>query len=139
MRFVDLDKEIENEEGKSITEIFSQQGEDYFRQVESKLLSEFAASSESFIMATGGGAPCFYNGINTINESGVSIFLDASIERLVAQTSNRSTRPLLQNNSDTELRDKLITIRKTRLPVYQQARITIDQPDVDSVMKALHL
>jgi shikimate kinase len=136
-RFIDLDKEIETHENKSITEIFGQLGEDYFRQVESKLLNQFASSSESFVMATGGGAPCFYNGINTINASGVSIFLDTPLETLVAQTSNRSTRPLLQNSGEDELREKLQKIRESRLPVYQQARIAIQKVDLESLLKSL--
>ena len=59
MPFVDLDKEIERREGKSDQQLFSESGEDYFRQVESKELIEWAASPKSFVMATGGGTPCF--------------------------------------------------------------------------------
>ena len=72
--FVDLDKEIEKHEGKSVPDIFSQQGEAHFRQVESKLLKEWSASGKTFIMATGGGAPCNHHGIEVINRSGLSIF-----------------------------------------------------------------
>lgn len=137
--FVDLDQEIENYEGKSITEIFAKLGEDHFRLVESQLLRAFASSETSFVMATGGGAPCFHNGIGTINDSGVSIFLDVPLEQLVAQTSNRSTRPLLQNDSEEELRSKLRNIRDKRLQFYQQARIRLQKPDLDSLLKSLML
>jgi shikimate kinase len=135
--FVDLDKEIENYEGKSINEIFGQLGEDHFRQSESRLLNQFAVSSESFVMATGGGAPCFYNGIETINASGVSIFLDVPLERLVAHTANRSTRPLLQNDSEIDLFHKLQKIREQRLLIYNKARITVHKFDVESLLKSL--
>jgi shikimate kinase len=137
--FIDLDKEIENHENKSITEIFGQLGEEHFRQIESRLLHQFASSSESFVMATGGGAPCFFNGINTINESGVSIFLDVSLERLVAQTSNRTTRPLLQNDSDEELRQKLQKIRESRLSIYEKARIRVEKVDLESLLTSLSM
>ena len=53
IEFVDLDAEIEKAEAKSISDIFSQQGEDYFRIVESRLLLEWAASTKAFVMATG--------------------------------------------------------------------------------------
>jgi shikimate kinase len=135
--FIDLDKEIENHEGKSVAEIFSQSGEDHFRMIESRLLGHFASSSESFVMATGGGAPCFYQGIKTINDSGVSIFLDTPLERLVERTSNKSTRPLLSNNTDDQLREKLKQIRESRLPIYEQARIRLAAPDLSQVLKSL--
>lgn len=136
-KFVDLDHEIELYEQKSVSDIFSQLGEDHFRQVESKLLHEFSSAKESFVMATGGGAPVFFNGIDVINQSGVSIFLDVPIETLVKHTSNRSTRPLLKNGSDDELREKLTKIREARLKVYQQARITIPNPNLSALLKAL--
>src|SRR5688572_2577774 len=99
--FVDQDHEIEIREGKSIPEIFSQEGEDHFRIVESTVLKEWAASAESFVMGTGGGAPCFYQGIDLINQAGISIFLDVSIEELVSRVGSKSDRPLL-NTSDQE-------------------------------------
>ncbi len=58
--FADLDWEIETKENKSVREIFTQQGEDHFRKVESELLREWAGSQKDFVMATGGGAPCFF-------------------------------------------------------------------------------
>lgn len=136
-KFVDLDHEIELHEQKSISDIFSQLGEDYFRQVESKLLHQFSASKESFVIATGGGAPVFFDGINVINKSGVSVFLDVPVETLVKHTSNRSTRPLLKNDNEVELHEKLNKIREARLKIYQQARITLQNPSLSSLLKAL--
>ena len=136
-KFVDLDHEIETHEQKSVSEIFAQFGEDHFRQVESKLLYEHAVSSESFVMATGGGAPIFFNGMEVINKSGVSIFLNVSIDILVKHTANRSTRPLLKNENEDELREKLKKIRESRLKIYEQARITLTNANLSSLLKAL--
>ncbi len=91
--FVDLDKEIELKEGNSVSEIFASKGEDYFRRVESTLLAEWASDSGSWIMATGGGAPCFFNGIDVINQSGISIFLDETTSVLVARLAGKKTDP----------------------------------------------
>src|SRR5436189_5502924 len=66
--FVDLDKEIEKHEQKSIPEVFELRGEDYFRKSESTLLKSWAESNRSFVLATGGGAPCFHDGIEVINK-----------------------------------------------------------------------
>lgn len=135
--FVDLDHEIEMHEQKSVSEIFAQLGEDHFRQIESKLLHQFAVSQGSFVMATGGGAPIFLKGMDVINQSGVSVFLNVPIDILVKHTSNRSTRPLLKNENEDELRAKLTRIRETRLNIYQQARITLDNPNLTSLLKAI--
>ena len=139
MDFVDLDEKIEERERKSIPEIFSMQGEPHFRQVESDLLHEWAASGKSFVMATGGGAPCFHQGIKVINETGISIFLDEPIDELVRRTEKKSGRPLLQTADETELRNRLTTIRQNRLPVYQQASIVLQRPDLQGILKALRL
>lgn len=136
-KFVDLDHEIETHEQKSVSDIFAQDGEDYFRQVESKLLHDHAVSSESFVMATGGGAPIFFNGMDVINKSGVSIFLNVALDTLVKHTANRSTRPLLKNENENELREKLSQIRDARLEIYKRARITLENPNLTSLLKAL--
>lgn len=137
--FVDLDHEIERQEQKTVSEIFSQSGEDYFRTIESKLLQQFAGAAESFVMATGGGAPVFHEGMKIINASGVSIFLDVPVEILVRHTAKRSTRPLLKNDSEEELRQKLTMIRDARMKIYQQAKVTLQNPTVPSLLEALKL
>jgi len=136
--FVDLDVEIENREGKTITNIFAQQGEDYFRLVESTLLREWAASSQSFVMATGGGAPCFHNGMNVINESGLSVFLDLDIVALVKRLKSANDRPLLGTDL-TEKEEKLRKLRAARLACYSQAKIKVQNPDINKVLQAIRL
>ena len=137
--FIDLDDEIESREQQSVTEIFKTKGEDHFRLIESNVLKEFAASPTSFVMATGGGAPCFFQGIDVINDSGVSVFVNVPIETLVKQTAKRSTRPLLQHENETELRTKLNGILEQRLPIYKKARITINDSELATALQALRL
>lgn len=137
--FIDLDHEIEKQEQKTVSEIFEQSGEAFFREVESELLRRFASSRDSFVMATGGGAPVFHDGMKVINESGVSIFLDVPIDVLVRHTAKRSTRPLLKNDSERELQDKLTSIRGARLQIYQQAKITIENPTLSLLLSALNM
>jgi len=138
MPFVDLDKEIESREGKSIKQIFSEQGEDYFRQIESKELLEWVASQESFVMATGGGTPCFYEGIKVINQSGLSIFLDSPLKSLLPRLEKKTDRPLLAGDLE-EKKEKLAALRASRLQYYQQANITVEKPDLNKVMAAVRL
>src|SRR5438874_1229377 len=82
LTFVDLDMEIEKSEGRSINQIFEKRKENYFREVESMILKKFCSSSESFVMSTGGGAPCFFNNIKQMNDSGKTIFLDVPAKEI---------------------------------------------------------
>jgi shikimate kinase len=137
MPFVDLDKEIESHEGKSVPEIFLNHGESYFREVESRLLNEWSASQKSFVMATGGGAPCFFKGIETINKAGLSIFLDVTVNELVERLKSNNDRPLLQ--SGVEEKERLLkSLFDARHACYRQARITVQDPDLNKVMEAIH-
>ena len=135
--FIDLDEEIEKRERKSIPEIFSQSGEDYFRQVESEVLHQWAAGKASFVMATGGGAPCFYEGIKVINDTGLSIFLDTAVSQLVERLAEKAGRPLLKSQNAEELKIKLEQLRSTRLTCYRKAQITIANPTIDLLLEKL--
>jgi shikimate kinase len=135
--FVDLDHEIEQHERKTIPEIFAQGGEDYFRQIESDLLKEWALSDKKFVMATGGGAPCFHQGIEVINQSGISIFLDVPVDELVKRVATKTNRPLLQTSDAAELTVKMEKLRANRLSFYQQARISLQIPTLEVVLEKL--
>jgi shikimate kinase len=136
LEFIDLDLEIEKRSGKSVSEIFRDSGEDQFRLIESKLLNECAASSRDFIMATGGGAPCFYQGIDVINSTGISIFIDVSVELLVSRLKADENRPLLPGD-EQEKRKKLFDLRNTRLGIYQQATIALINPTIKDLVDVL--
>ena len=135
--FVDLDSEIEMFEQKSIPEIFNQQGETHFRLVEARLLREWAGGTHHFIMATGGGAPCFFKGMETINQNGLSIFLDVHITELADRVRENQERPLLQSSDEPGLKEKLQALREQRLACYQQAKIIIENPSLEAVLKKI--
>jgi shikimate kinase len=137
MPFVDLDMEIEGHEGRSIPKIFMESGEDHFRKVESDLLARWAGSDKSFMMATGGGAPCMLKGIEVINRSGLSVFLDVPVHELVSRLKSKTDRPLLSD--DIMEREKiLISLREARVNCYRQAKVTIENPDLDKLLQAIH-
>lgn len=135
--FVDLDLEIEKQENKRIPEIFSKHGEDYFRRLESSLLNQWTSSAENFVMATGGGAPYFHQGMEIINRSGTSIFLNVSVEELVTRTSKNHDRPLLKGDAEERLR----ALYEKRLPVYNKARIVVsgDKIKLEDILNKLNL
>ena len=139
IEFVDLDAEIEKAEAKSISDIFSQQGEDYFRIVESRLLLEWAASTKAFVMATGGGAPCFHKGIDVINQYGVSFFLDCPVPQLIERVRRNQERPLLLASDENELRDRLERMLERRLECYQRAAFVLPDPSLNALLNHLDL
>jgi shikimate kinase len=139
MDFVDLDEQIELREGKSVPEIFATQGEDYFRRIEAELLREWVNAERSFVMSTGGGTPCFFDGITLINQYGISLFLDEQVDVIVARLENNQQRPLLRSDNAEDMRAKLRSLREARLSIYQQASITVSSPTVSKVLDSLSL
>ncbi len=135
--FVDLDTEIERSEGKKIPDIFSTQGEAYFRKIESALLHQWAESKKDFVMATGGGAPCHHHGMDIINRTGTSVFLDVPVSEILERIKNNNDRPLIAGDL-YEREQKLIEIAKVRLPFYRQAHIITDKIDLQQLLMAIH-
>jgi len=122
--YIDLDFKIEENQGKSIPEIFTKNGEDHFREIESRLLKSIAPES-GVVVATGGGAPCFFDNMEFIKKNGISIFLDLSTEELVSRIQSHGVqdRPLIakMEQLETELRNKL----ECRRSYYAQADVTV--------------
>lgn len=137
MDFVDLDKEIEAREGTTVPEIFSTKGEDYFRGLEARLLREWVASDQSFVMSTGGGTPCYFDGITVINQHGISVFLDEEVDVIVSRLANNKHRPLLLSDNAVDMRRKLERLRASRLSCYMQAMIVVTSPTIDKVADSL--
>ena len=136
-QFVDTDDLIENQEIASIADIFKYKGEDYFRLVESKILKEIQPN-QKLIVATGGGMPCFYDGMDFIKTNGTSIFLNVPPEDLLKriQKSDVNNRPLIDKK--TSQQELLISIKERyedRLKFYEQADIQIDGSiDVEQIL-----
>lgn len=94
--FIDLDKVIETREGKTIAALFGEKGETYFRQLESNALMEILSQNTPFILATGGGTPCFLDHMRRLNEHCHTVYLRCSahiIQMRIAHSAE--TRPLL--------------------------------------------
>ena len=125
--FVDLDQAIEKAERKTITEIFKDSKEDYFRKVESELLNKWAQSNTDYLMATGGGAPCFFDNIKTMNDSGLTFFLDVPPMEIAHRidAAKNEDRPLIKSMSFDVLKDQIEQLRSRRISYYQQAKIIL--------------
>jgi len=122
-KFYDCDKVLENRTGVAISTIFELEGEDGFRQRETKILEELV-QLENYIIATGGGAVSHDANIHLINSHGITVYLKASVNSQIKRTRHDKKRPLLQTKDRHATLEKLA---KQRNPIYEQlANITID-------------
>jgi shikimate kinase len=134
----DLDSLIEMNEEKTISEIFSEDGEEYFRKTETKILKWFK-EKKKYVLATGGGTPCLQENIDFMKKEGIIIWLDEPIEVLVARLSaEKEHRPLIANLSDAELGSFIQTKLLERQPFYQQANYKLSGAQItDAAIKKI--
>lgn len=139
LTFIDADTAIEEAAKKSVTEIFAEHGEDYFRQGERRVIARLLREPRQ-IIATGGGAFMNAETRAAIRSAGLSIWLKADWELLYERVRRRPTRPLLQT-ADPE--GTLRALVEARYPVYAEADLTVQSVDVpheamvDAVVLAL--
>ncbi|MBG1233359.1 shikimate kinase [Aestuariivirga litoralis] len=126
MPFVDADHEIEAAAGKSISEIFADHGEDYFREGERRVITRLLENGRQ-ILATGGGA--YMNGETRerIRDHGISVWLKADLDLLLKRVSKRNDRPLLKRDDPAAVLSRLMNLR---YPVYSLADVTVESRDV---------
>ena len=124
--FVDLDERIVHTEGMPISDIFTLKGEEYFRKLESSLLKATSAE-DNIVVATGGGAPCFYDNMEQINQMGISLLLQIPLAQLAKRVdpgkNKTQIRPLFAGKNEAQIVDTLEAMWQKRSPFYQQAHI----------------
>ncbi|MCK7553815.1 shikimate kinase [Chitinophaga sedimenti] len=127
----DLDEVIIEREGMSVSDIFAAKGEDAFRQMEKEALRELVAEQDKFVISCGGGTPCFHENMPFMNEQGITVWLNPTVEVMVERLQRkREKRPLLKDLSDEELVAFVEKRLTARTPVYEQARIIIENDEV---------
>lgn len=131
IRFFDLDEQVTEHAGKSIVEIFAAEGEEQFRLMEKEVLHIITESHESFVMACGGGSPCYFNNIEYMNQSGTTVWINAPLEILFERlVEEKDKRPLIKNLSDDQLRNFIAKKFSDRKIYYEQATVTVDEEPV---------
>lgn len=137
--FFDLDKEIEKEVGRSVTDIFSQSGESIFRKIEAETLSKITDSFNSFVMATGGGTPCFHSNMDLMVKTGFTVFMDPPLQVIEKRLNGTRSRPLLNKDPEVPLITRLENLLEKRLKYYKMAalRITDETILTDRIIQLL--
>ena len=123
--FFDSDPEIEAAAGETIEEIFANRGERVFRDGERRVIARLLAQPVH-VLATGGGAFMDPASRQTIARRGVSLWLRADLDVLVARVLRRSNRPLLKQGDPRAILAELIA---RRYPVYAEADVAVDSGD----------
>lgn len=128
--FIDLDQAIEESSRKSIRQIFEEKGEERFRQEESAMLHALIEKQSGFVMACGGGTPCFLQNMDYMKESGTVVWLNPPTEILLTRLrKEQNERPLISGLTDTQLHHFVLHKMAERRIYYEQAHVIIpDNP-----------
>ena len=104
LQFSDLDILLEQSAGKSISDIFQENGEIYFRKMENKLLEETVFSTENTVIALGGGTPCYGNNLELLKNAKVKlVYLKMGVKELTDRLFvEKSTRPMISHYVEKE-------------------------------------
>lgn len=137
MTFLDSDKVIERNEGKSIAEIFKECGETHFRNLE-RLFIQNLTEGQNCVISCGGGLPIPDGMLELLTDKGLVIALFASPQTVFDRTKHRSHRPILQG-SDAEKRQIIGDLLKKREPTYGKASLAIntDQCSVEETSRRI--
>ena len=121
--FIDLDKYMEERNYKSVPQLFADYGEEGFRQRERNALEEVSEFT-NVVVATGGGAPCFYDNMDLMNRTGVTLFLDVDSYELADRLiKSKTERPLIRGKSKKDLIAFIHDSLKKRLPRSEERRV----------------
>lgn len=125
MKLVEMDEQIESEEGMKISEIFAQKGEVYFRSLETQLL-ESMQHQEYTVVSCGGGVPMRECNVEAMRKSGKIVYLSAKPETIYERVRHFHTRPLLEGNMNV---DYITQLMDMRMPKYLSAADLIVETD----------
>ncbi|CFX48577.1 Shikimate kinase/Threonine synthase-like 1 [Syntrophomonas zehnderi OL-4] len=134
--FVDMDREIENISGMTVTEIFRRFGELRFRSEES-LMAKKLSLRDNLVIATGGGTVLLPENIEVLRQNGIIILLEATAQDIHTRVSRKKgTRPLLKGSYTAEDIQHLLDERK---PYYDCAdiRVNTSSKDLDAVIEEI--
>jgi shikimate kinase len=129
--FVDLDRKIEEVAGKTIPLIFSEDGEERFRKLETEVLQNFKSEMNT-VVSTGGGTPCHGDNMGFMLATGLTVYLKMTPEQLTSRLlESTGQRPLLKNIPDNKLNGFIGKKLASREKWYNKANIIIDGKNLD--------
>ncbi len=131
--FLDLDELVVNQQGRSINQIFEDEGEEFFRITERDALRSTTEANESMILSCGGGAPCYFNNIDYMNRHGITVWLDLPSQILLGRLRlDKDKRPLLKDFNDEELKAYIIRKNADRKIYYERAKLRVKDENIST-------
>ncbi|HDR52179.1 MAG TPA: shikimate kinase [Mariniphaga anaerophila] len=140
LQFIDMDHYIEKRNCKTVPQLFEEYGEEGFRKKERKALEELSEFTD-VVIATGGGAPCFFDNVDLMNRTGKTIYLNIDPKILADRLiKSKTERPLIKGKSKEELMTFIDETLKKRNAFYTQARYQITRPNanLDEIMEMIN-
>ncbi len=133
LSFLDLDTYIETSTSSTISDIFKEKGEIFFRKEEHRNLSEVLKDKNNFVLSTGGGTPCYSGNMDAMLQQTQHVFyLKVSISGLINRLVNeKESRPLIKNISEELLPEFIGKHLFERSPIYSQSNHTISCDNKD--------
>ncbi len=119
LKWIDTDQEIEKEEKKQIKDIFAEEGEEAFRDMETAYLRKLQDREEDMIVSCGGGIILREENIELMQKAGEVIYLKASPYTIYKRVKNSDKRPILNGHMNVEYISELM---EKRLPFYEKAK-----------------
>ena len=133
----DTDKLIERREGRSIREIFADDGEEYFRRLETDLLRELLEKGGSRIYSVGGGTPVKAENRGLLKKLGKVVYLKVSPETVYERLKNDTDRPLLQCQDPLSKIRQLLEERREAYEACADIVIDADETDMEDILKRI--
>ena len=134
---LDTDKRIEQKQKKTINEIFDEDGEPAFRQMETECLKEFLDYSDRYVISVGGGLPMKEENRALMKQLGTVIYLKAEPDTIYERLKNDTTRPLLRGDNPQE---KIKTMIEMRNPYYEEAAdviVSVDRKSFEDIIQEI--
>jgi len=121
--FVDMDSFIENRYHKTISQVFTEKGEEFFREIERNILQE-VSQFENVVISTGGGVPCFFDNMDWMNRTGITVYLKMPVSELTQRLVDcKQERPLIKGKNKEELQQFVADTLAKREIWYNRAAI----------------
>jgi shikimate kinase len=133
---IEMDQMIEEQQGRKITEIFAEEGEPYFRDLETALVRSFDGK-EGMIISCGGGVVMRPENVSIMKSNGVIVLLTASPETILSRVKNSNDRPILNGHKNVEYISELMEKRSASYNNAADVKISTDGKTVEQIAREI--
>ena len=137
MEIIDMDANIEQEQNMAISEIFANQGEEFFRDLETKLIYDLQ-NKDNVVVSCGGGAVLRQENVRAMKKSGKIILLNATAETILERVQNSHNRPLLEGNKNVEYIRQLMSKRDDKYNSAADYVVDVDNRAVEDIAEEIY-